>query len=83
MWDTRFGIKLLALMTTGVEADPSALATSQWITSNPVMNEMLVQFHHNTLASTDNMQIERVINTFRTILKYVVISNTFPSVNLT
>ena len=71
MWDTRFGIKLLALMTTGVEADGEALAASQWITSNPVMRNVLVQLQPNTAAS----HLHQVINTFRAILKYVVISN--------
>ena len=79
MWDTQFGIKLLALMTTGVEADGKALAASQWITSNPVMSNVLVQLQADTAAYEDgtHVHLQKVINTFRTILKYVVISNAF------
>jgi hypothetical protein len=75
MWDTQFGIKLLALMTTGIEADRNALAASQWITSNPVMSNVLVQLQSDTAASNGgvNLHLHKVINTFRTILKYVVI----------
>jgi hypothetical protein len=58
-------------MTTGVEADRNTLAASQWITSNPVMSEVLVQLQPNTAACNSGIHVHlhKVINTFRTILK--------------
>jgi hypothetical protein len=60
-------------MTTGVEADSEAIAASQWITSSPVMSNVLAQLPPNTAFDNQiNVNLHQVINTFRTILKYVI-----------
>ena len=71
MLDSRFGIKILALMTTSIEADRQATAAGQWVTSNSVMSSMLAPLQKNSGTPTNQVQVnlQHVLNTFKTILK--------------
>jgi hypothetical protein len=70
-WDSQYGIKLLALMTTGIEGDRQATAAGQWITSNSVMSKIVAQLHPNTMDANNKIHVnlQHMVNTFKTILK--------------